>query len=149
MREHCKISLIISEDTIQTIFEYLTLRDLLRLSIVHSMCAKVAKRVINMTPWHNLLHESHRFISTRNWKAAVIFIDKHTRSIWQDIYFGVLRDKRTTVCIKLDLTGNLFVLPVYCDDSISSDPWISIGTVTQLLSQYQSLTQAGVLAEIA
>lgn len=115
------------------VLHWLNLPDLLQMALVHTTSNRHVQSVIASRDSHDLLKDSHLFISRRNWKAALCAIIKSIRRPGAMLTYAQRLDSadiRTNAILAVHITGaGIINLQISYDWQISPDDWLNIGRV--------------------
>lgn len=117
-------------DTLSVIFSFLPLRDLIRVSVVHSLFARQVDRSLKLIPIDSLLFNSYEFVSWKNVNRAIYYIVTKIRTVKNYPIFSICSKHKDTLCVRITSDGLIFMLPVIFANTLSDEEWICIGSVT-------------------
>jgi len=123
-------------DMLNYIMQCLTLKDLLHVAEVHMASNRRIRLIIAKRDPHDLLKDSHQFISWNNWKAALCAIIKTIRRPGAALTYGQrlfprIHEKRNSVHkLAVHITADGIVKwQMSYDWQISVEEWVNIAHV--------------------
>lgn len=122
-------------DISNCIMIWLKLEDLLQLATVHVASNRHVRLIIANSDPHDLLEDSHLFISWRNWKVALCAILKTIRrpsgvlTYGQRLYPSIYDDRNRAILAVHITTAGIISMQMAYDWQISPEEWFDVGHV--------------------